>query len=126
MQSKQHTGLKGRFLAMLFLIFNSVCTAAPVLEKTGENYKEDVSIRLVQLPVPVENEEENHATSSGYTNQTNCLCVRKLCERDINYLVASSVVNARSAIDPPKVYLNNGPVLPLPGYYAFLFRYNLF
>lgn len=126
MQSKQHTGLKGRFLATLFLIFNIVCTAAPVLKGTGENYKEDVSIRLVQIPVPVENEEENHATSSGYTNHTNWLCVRKICERDINYLAANSVVNARSTIDPLKVYLNDAPVLPLPGYYAFLFRYNLF
>lgn len=126
MQSKQHTGSKGRFLAMVFLIFNSVCTAAPVLKLTGDNYKEDVSIRLVQIPAPMENEEENHPGTSGYTNHTNCLCVRQRCERHISDAVVSSVANVCAAIDPPKVYLNDAPVLPLPGYYAFLFLYNLF
>jgi len=119
-------GLKGRFLAILFLLLNSVCTDASFLKLSGENYKEPVSIGSAQIPMPVENEEEKHATSSVYTNHINSLSLRKQCCKGIHHEVAGRVATSGFAIDLPDFYLNDACVLPLPGYYSFLFRYNLF
>jgi hypothetical protein len=111
---------------MLVLFFNLVCLAAPVLELTPENNKESVSIQLVHIPTPLENEEENHAASSGYTNHVTFLSLRKQCTRQINHQVGGTMATSAFAIDLPEVHLNDACVLPPPGYYSFLFLYNLF
>jgi hypothetical protein len=123
---KQHTGFKMQLLAILFLFFNCVCTAALVLKFNGENYKDAVSKSLVQVPNPVENEEENHSTASVYVSHFNHFSLRKQYDKRLDRPADGSSTTSFLAIDFPKAYLRDADVLPLPGYYAFLFRYNLF
>ena len=109
---------------MLFLLFNCVCTAAPVLKLTGENYKDPVSIRLGQVSAPLENEEENHAVSS-YINSYNHFSVRKQSYK-ANYQIVSTSFTSFRVIGLPETYIADASVLPIPGSLALLFLYNLF
>ena len=109
---------------MLFLLFNCVCTAAPVLKLTNENYKDSISIRLIQVPAPLENEEEGQAVSA-YLHCFNSLSVRKQSYKAEHQIVNTRITSFR-AIDLPKTYIADTSLLPMPGNRAFLFRYNLF
>ncbi len=124
MLKKQHIDFKGKLLAVLFLFFNCVCTAAPVLKLISENQADTVSIRLVQNPL--ENEEENHATSSGYINHVNHFSVRKHCNNRVCNTAVTNGTVSLSAIVLPVIYIPDASKLPVPGMDAFLFRYTLF
>lgn len=109
---------------MLFLFFNCMCSAAPVLQLAGK--VDAVALQMVKVPYPLEGEEENHATSSGYINHSSHFSLRKQCGKRLN-LAAESNFNALiSGTDAPKTYLHYASVFPLPAYYVFLFRYTLF
>ena len=110
---------------MLFLFFNCVCTAAPVLEFTAENYKEALSIHLAQGSNPLEG-EENHSSAFSYTAHFNQYSIRRHCEYRIYSAVIPHTAVLASAIKSLKISLPDESVLPLPGNDAFLFRYNLF
>jgi hypothetical protein len=125
MLRKSHINFKSRLLAILFLFFNCVCSAAPVLKLANENYKAAVSTRLVQLPVPLENEEENRA-ASGYFNYINPIAVRKHSD---SYVCNSNITNTAlpaPAIEPSRICIPDASNLPMSGSDAFLFRYMLF
>lgn len=126
MQKKQHSVFKGRFLVVLFLFFNFVCTAASVLRLTSENYKDAVCFQLAQFPNPSGNEEENHAAASGYINQVADFSVRKVCEKRIYNGARSNSTVSLASIESSSAYIPDAGVLPVPGHYAFLFRYTLF
>jgi hypothetical protein len=126
MPGKQHRNFKSRLLAVLFLFFNCICTAAPVVKLTGETQADAVSIRLVQVPTPLENEEENRATTSNYINHTNHFSVRKHCDKRVGNSLAAKSAILFSGNDLPKTCIHEAGNLPLPGNYAFLFRYKLF
>jgi len=119
---KQHRGFRNRLLAMLFLFFNCVCAAAPVLKLTGENYNDTVSI---QIPGPLENEEENRATSA-YINHVNHFSVRKQGARHVYSAVSTNSAISLAVSDLPGTYISSTSILPIPGDRAFLFRYTLF
>jgi hypothetical protein len=123
---KQHTGFKSRLLAVLFLFFNCVCAAAPVLKLSGETYKEAVPIALPQNSNPSENEEESHASASGYINHCGHFSVRKQHEKRVYHAAGPGSTISFSGIDLPNSYATGTNIFPLPGYYAFLFRYTLF
>jgi hypothetical protein len=125
MRWKQHINFKSKLLAVLFLFFNCVCTAAPVVKLTGENYKEAVSIRL-QMPNPLGGEEENHASSFGYINHVNHFSVRRHSD---NRICNAAITNASVSlpdIESSVLYIPDASNLPMPGNDAFLFRYTLF
>lgn len=124
MQLKQHISFKNRLLVMLFLFFNCVCTAAPVLKLTGA--EGTVSTWLVPIPIPPEGGEENHTTTYTCINHFLHFSFRKQCDKCLDHAPDGSSTTSFFAIDGSKVYLHKTSVLPIPGYYAFLFRYNLF
>lgn len=110
---------------MLFLLFNCVCTAAPVLKLTGENHEGTVSMQLVQVPGPLENEEENHATAFGYTNHINHFSVKQ-CDKCVHHVAGASSIISFFDIALTKSHIPDSGIFPVPGYYIFLFRYTLF
>jgi hypothetical protein len=123
---KQHRNFKSRLLAVLFLFFNCVCTAAPVVKLTGESYKNAVSIRLVQVPNPLGGEEENHASALGYINHINHFSVRRHSD---NHVCNAAITNAPVSLPATAssvFFIPDASHLPIPGNDAFLFRYTLF
>lgn len=128
MHRKQHIDFKGRLLAVLFLFFNCICTAAPIVKLTGENYPDTISIRLLQVANPLENEEENHAAPYWHVNQFHHTSVRKICNTRVYDAALTGSVVSLSAFDVEvsQTSIPNASVLPVHGNYAFLFRYTLF
>ncbi|MBO9684083.1 MAG: hypothetical protein J7502_15695 [Flavisolibacter sp.] len=126
MPGTQHRNFKSQWLAVLFLFFNCICAAAPVLKLTDENHTDAVSIPLVQVPTPLENEEENRAATSGYINHANHFSLRKHCDKRVDNSLAAKSTVLVPGNDLPTAYIHKAGVLPLPGNYAFLFRYTLF
>lgn len=126
---KQHRGSKGSlqswFLAMLFLVLNTACLAAPVVKLTSEDFKDAAPVHLVQSSNPIENEEENHGPVISYIISSNTFSVRKQF-RPLNQPTGEIRFNSFCTVDSPKVYLQKTATLPVPGYYTFLSRYNLF
>ncbi len=122
MLGRQHTNFKSRLLATLFLFFNCVCTAAPVLKLTTEDV---ISIGVVQTPGPLENEEENRA-SSYFINNINHILVRKHRDNHFCNSVITNITASVPAIKPSFICIPDTTSLPLPGNYAFLFRYTPF
>ncbi len=126
MPEKQHSRFKSRLLGLLFLFFNCVCIAAPVVKLSSDDYREATSMQLVHIPNAPETEEENHFTASVYVNQLNHFSFRKHNGKHVfnesNSIAFTSVNDAVGQ----KFYLSTSNFLPTPGYYVFLFRYNLF
>ena len=121
MMWKQHTGFKSRLLALLFLFFNCICTAAPSLKFT-DNYKEVVS-RVVSTPG---GEEETH-TVQGYINSSvSPFSDRKHADKKACHSGYHWCSNSFSTVASSDTSIPDASVVPLPGNYAFLFRYNLF
>jgi hypothetical protein len=119
---KQHGNFKSRLLAVLFLFFNCVCAAVPVVKLTGEGYQ-DVSTRLIQVPNPLESEEENHNPALGYINHVHHFSVRRHGDNHVCNMAITNVLSL-PAIESSVLYIPGN--LPMPGNYAFLFRYTLF
>lgn len=124
MPAKQHTGFKNSLLAILFLLFNCICVAAPVVRSSAEKESGVVPISLNQFPAPGENEEDSHNTTFTYTNHCPSISERKQDER-----LQTAVIDPHDLFVPAaneKWIYNNADGIPLPGYYRFLFRYTLF
>jgi hypothetical protein len=126
MLEKQYTSFRYRSLVILFLFFNCVCTAAPFIKATSENYKQVLPIQLAQSPNTAETEEESRLTGASYVNQLAHFSFRK--QRSHFFHNSGSNINTAILLDigSEKSYLTPASFLPTPGYYAFLFRYNLF
>lgn len=123
MPGKQHTGFIHKLLGMLFLFFNCVCTAAPLIKATSQDYKQAVSMRLMQNSNS-ETEDESRLTLVSYVNQRTPFSFRKqgsLYAPDSK--VPTAALQEADVTNPP---FASSRFLPPPGYYAFLFQYSLF
>lgn len=124
MPGKKDSGFRCRLLlAMLFLFFNCVCIAAPVIKIAAEDA---VAGRLAPIPKTTETEEGNHLTASSYVNQQNHFSVRRQSDRRVSNTVNSFSAASFRSVDLRENYIAAASLLPTPGYYCFLFRYNLF
>jgi hypothetical protein len=123
MSAKQHTPFRCMLLGMLFLFFNCVSTAAPVIKITSEDYKQATSLLLTETAG--ETEEESQLTTSKYVSQVAHFSFRKQHLRQA-YHTGSNRLVVPAAIGWQSYYLSAKHFVPTPGYYAFLFRYNLF
>jgi hypothetical protein len=123
---KQHRIFKSKLLAVLFLFFNCICTAAPVLKLRDENGTNVFASRTLQAPNPLDNDEETHASTSGYINHVHRISVRRHCDKLICESLAATSTVLYSGISLPNTHTPNDSILPTPGNAAFLFRYNLF
>lgn len=121
MSAKLHIGFKHRLLGMLFLFFNCVCTAAPVIKATSEDYKQAVSVRLAQSY----NEEESRLTACDVVLLTHFSFKKQHPNRLYNAgnNSAAGLLSHLHGHQPP---IDAAHLLPIPGYYSFLFRYKLF
>ena len=121
MLEKLHIGYKHRLLGMLFLLFNCVCTAAPIIKATSEDYKQAVTVRLAQSS----SEEESRLAVSDAVLLTHFSFKKQHTSRLYN-------AGSNSAVEPlPHIYghqpyIATANLLPTPAYYSFLFRYKLF
>lgn len=120
-----HTGIKSRLLAILFLLFNCVCSAAPSVNLNTEKNTAPVSMTLAQTN-PLESEEGNASAGFSYINQSGYHGPRKPCSRPADQALVYKTLLPFSSVIKEKVYLHETAPLPLPGYYAFLYRFNLF
>ena len=122
---KKHTGFTYRLIGMLFLFFNCVCTAAPVIKTSLETHKTS-KVQLAGNSNAIETEEEGRLANASFENQYN-LSFRntqhcnRLFKKDGNGNVIESNSNrlSKSPFAPHTFLLR-------PAYYLFLFRYNLF
>jgi hypothetical protein len=123
---KQHADFKSRWFALLFLLINCVCTAAPVLKLGSEENRQSGFSSLFQVPGTTETGEENHFTASACVNGLTHFSFRKQGGKQI-YNTEGSVPRT-SFCDTvfQQSHFSAADVLPTPGYYTFLFRYNLF
>jgi hypothetical protein len=120
---KQHTGFKNSALALLFLFFNCISIASPVLHLRAEGSKE-VSRGLVQFPGNMEMEEENPATSVYVSHSSNFSVRQQHCNN--RAVCTNHDQPALLALHQLQFELPDHHLLPLPGYYASLFLFNLF
>lgn len=125
MRGKQHIGLRYRLLALLFLFFNCICTAAPVIKATSEDYKQAVSLRLSQNPNAAESEEESRLAAAYVVQITHFSFKRQHTDRLYN-IAGNHPAGILPRRDQRKAYVAATNFLPRPGYYTFLFRYKLF
>lgn len=126
MSRKLHTVIKSRLLAVLFLFFNCVCTATPVVQFASGHEKEAVSPGLTKTNVPAENEEDVHAPASFYVNHIKRFSVPKQYNRHVQHSINAVPAFSFSGHDPRSMCCSYAGLLPVPGYYSFLFRYKLF
>ncbi len=124
MAGKKHIGFKSRLLAVLFLFFNCVCTAAPVIKNSLDDNKQSLSLRLQNLN-NTETEEENRLTSSSYINQHSSFSFRKQTNHIVNEVNHCNEM-VLSVKDWRQPSITVADLLPTPRYYSFLFRYKPF
>ena len=124
---KKHTGFKVRFLCILFLFINCICSAAPVFKFISEDDNYAVATTLPQAPNSIETEEESHGAALALVIQPARLLLQKKKDNCINQ-TATHFQTALFFSDKKHQshsFITTG-FLPTPGYYAFLFRYQLF
>ena len=121
---KKHTGFTYRLIGVLFLFFNCICTAAPVLKTSVETYKNSTAQLAINTNA-IEPEEESRLLNASFENHYNfSLRNTQHCSRlkkDSNSNVFELNANAVS-----KSPFTSQTFLLRPAYYLFLFRYNLF
>jgi hypothetical protein len=123
MFGKQHTTPAYKlFLALLFLLFNAVCVAAPAIKFAAQ---ESIAISLPSAPRTTETGEENQVTLGSYVNQQHFSHRSQSVTRISNSISSLSAVSDNLAVIH-KSYITAAALFPTPGYYCFLFRYNLF
>ena len=125
MDGSKHIGFKSRLLAVLFLFFNCVCTAAPVIKSSLDGNKQVLSLHLVQNLNNTETEEENRLTISSYINHHAAFSFRKQTNHLVN---ETNHYNEMlfSVKDWSRPSISAADILPTPRYYSFLFRYKPF
>lgn len=123
MSGKLHTGFMHKLLGILFLFFNCVCTAAPIIKATSADYKQAVSMRLA--PGATEIEEESRLIASSYVNQSTHFSFRKQYRQRL-YQQNNNQILSLLAEDLREHSFASINFLPRPAYYAFLFRYTPF
>lgn len=126
MQWKQHRNFKTNWFAALFLFFNCICTATPVLRVADEHLAGIISTEPVQFPTPLENEEENHAFPLGYTNHVHHFSIRRHGDNRVRDAVVFSSADLSSNRQLSINRLPGAHDLPIHGSDAFIFRYTLF
>jgi len=124
MLGKQHISFMHKVLAMLFLFFNCVCTATPVIKAISQDYKQAVSVPLSQLPGAAESEEESQLVVSHVNQLTHFSFAKKHFNHHVD--IASERSATLTDIASQRSYITSASLLPKPAYYIFLFRYTLF
>ena len=125
MSGKLHTGFMHKLLGILFLFFNCVCTAAPIIKATFADYKQAVSMRLAPGAGTTEIEEESRLIASSYVNQSTHFSFRKQYRQRL-YQQNNNQILSLLAEDLREHSFASVNFLPRPAYYAFLFRYTPF
>lgn len=124
MNAIQNTLLKSRLLALIFILLNTVCSAAPSLNNAFGTKAQNSFQTVLQMANNIESEEAFAETST---------CI-------INHRTACSNSNTGEKIADKKsgpfastgkqvktdFFIKLSTLLPAPRYYNFLFRYNLF
>jgi len=124
MNAIQNTLLKSRLLALIFILLNTVCSAAPSLNNAFATKAQNSFQTVLQMANNIESEEAFAETST---------CI-------INHRTACSNSNTGEKIADKKsgpfastgkqvktdFFIKLSTLLPAPRYYNFLFRYNLF
>jgi hypothetical protein len=112
--------LRLRLIAVLLLFVNVLCTAAPTLQALAVSENSSNGIFTLHNNNFAEVEEEQVLTSN-YTVRRNTK------ERIlISFLTASFRQGNNLNSKLVNYYISYSSLFPLPDYYAFLFRFNLF
>lgn len=125
MSGKEHIGLRCRLLGLLFLFFNCICTAAPVIKATSEDYKQAVSLPLAQNANAAESEEESRL-AAVYVVQLNHFSFKRQHTNRFYHVSSNYSVRMLSDKGCYQSYTDAASFLLRPAYYIFLFRYKLF
>lgn len=123
MKLKKHTGFTFTLVALLLLLFNNVCLAAPVLKNSLENCRFAVTGLFQNCTQEVG--ETALQPSSFETKDTDCSLrhptPNRLFKKDNNKVLSFEYQEWR----PKFPFVSYNPLLK-PAYYHLLFRHNLF
>ena len=124
MNSIKNTLLKSRLLALIFILLNTVCSAAPSLNNTFGTKAENSFQTVLQMANNIESEEAFAETSTCIINH------RASCS---NFSRGERIFDKKSGptasackVTKTDFFIKLSTLLPAPRYYNFLFRYNLF
>jgi len=124
MNAIQNTLLKSRLLALIFILLNTVCSAAPSLNNAFGTKAQNSFQTVLQMANNIESEEAFAETSTCIINH------RTACSNSVTGEKISDKKSGPFASTGKQVktdfFIKLSTLLPAPRYYNFLFRYNLF
>jgi hypothetical protein len=124
MNAIQNTLLKSRLLALIFILLNTVCSAAPSLNNTFGTKAQNSFQTVLQMANNIESEEAFAETSTCIINHrtacSNSNTGEKIADKKSGPF-ASTCKQVKTDF-----FIKLSTLLPAPRYYNFLFRYNLF
>jgi hypothetical protein len=117
----RNTFLKSRLLALIFILLNTVCSAAPSLNHSFGNKSQNSFQTVLQMTNNIESEEAFAETSACIVNhRTACASYHTGAK------TLKSVSSTPRAINTADFFIKLSTLLPAPRYYNFLFRFKLF
>jgi hypothetical protein len=122
MNSIQNTLLKSRLLALIFILLNTVCSAAPSLNNAFGTKGQNSFQTVLQMVNNIESEEAFAETSACIVSHRTACASYHTGEKTLK---SQSSATAR-AINTADFFIKLSTLLPAPRYYNFLFRFNLF
>jgi len=124
MNAIKNTLLKSRLLALIFILLNTVCSAAPSFNNTFGTKTQNSFQTVLQMANNIESEEAFAETST---------CIINHRTASSNYSTGEKIFDKKSGstlsackINKTDFFIKLSTLLPAPRYYNFLFRYNLF
>ena len=124
MNAIQNTLLKSRLLALIFILLNTVCSAAPSINNAFVTKAQNSFQTVLQVANNIESEEAFAETSTCIINH------RSGCS---NFGTGEKISDKKSGPSAStgnqiktNFFIKLSTLLPAPRYYNFLFRYNLF
>jgi hypothetical protein len=114
--------LQFKMIAVLLLLINGLCTAAPAIQAYAFNEESSTGIFANPNSNTIQTEEEQ-ILASVYPTKRNMKA-----GKIISFLSSPSLPYNNFTLDSESEnsYISFSSLLPSPGYYTFLFRYNLF
>lgn len=122
MPGRRHNFFKHRMLAIFFLFLNAVCTALPVVNNNAGDHRQSIS--LMTGHEGASETEENELPRSSFTNQhvqNQIILKDRNCTRDFYEKIPKLFVQKEL-----HSFITASHLLPVPGYYTFLFLCTLF
>ena len=124
MNAIKNTLLKSRLLALIFILLNTVCSAAPSINNAFVTKAQNSFQTVLQVANNIESEEAFAETSTCIINHRSACSHSNTGEKIFDK--KSGPFASACKQTKADFFIKLSTLLPAPRYYNFLFRYNLF